>query len=134
MLGKRKRNCYARTCVTARSREVSENQKDHRQLFRQYFESRFEPLSETEVPTPSLIEESDLEDSESEESEWQGFSEDRQRSSPSIEVVEHGNPSMSDDSDDVSRSEANRSWQVPNFLALSLADSPPFRARSLLER
>ena len=86
--------------------ETSENQTDHHQLLRQYFESRFEPLSKAEVPTPSLVEESDPEDSKSEESEWQGFSADRQLSSPSIEVVEHGKPSMSDDSDDVHRSEA----------------------------
>ena len=118
MLGKRKRTVMPMR--HSEIEEISENQKDHRQLFRQYFESRFEPLSETEVPTPSLIEESDLEDSESEEPEWQGFSEEGQRSSPSIEVVEHGNPSMSDGSDDVSRSEAKSFMASPQLLSHSL--------------
>lgn len=113
MLGKRKRT--AMPMRPNKMKEPSENQTDHRQLFRQYFESRFQPLSEAEVPTPSLIEGSDLEDSESGESEWQGFSEDCRRSSPSIQVIEHGRPSMSDDADNVHRSEARSFMASPKF-------------------
>ena len=96
-------------------KEPSENQTDHSQRFRQYFESHFEPLSEAEVPTPSLVKASDLEDSESRESEWQGFPEDCQLSSPSIEVIEHVQPCMSDDADDVHRSGARTFMASPFF-------------------
>ena len=96
-------------------KEPSASQTDHGQRLRQYFESRFEPLSEAEVPTPSLIEGSDLEGSESGEPEWQGFPEDCQRSSPRIEVIEHGKPGMPDYADEIRRSDARSFMASPSL-------------------
>ena len=101
MLGKRKREI-----VLMRGRkeeESTESQSDHHQLFRQYFESRFEPLPEEEAQTPCLIDESDRDSDDSEESEWEGFSEE-EHTSPAVQVVEHAKPATAD-SDDVQRSE-----------------------------
>ncbi len=123
MSGKRKRENVV--MQQGDLREATEGQLDHQQVFRQYFESRFEPLLDGEVPTSNLAEESEVDDGDSGGSEWQGFSEDDHYSSPVVEVIEHGKPNITDDSEVVRRSEAKSFMVSPQLLmCLSLAHHP----------
>ena len=67
-------------------------------VFKQYFEARFEPLGDLALPTPSLEEESDAEISyeESEVSEWDGIS-DAETAVGAVEVIEHEHVSEAED-------------------------------------
>ena len=111
MLGKRKRD----KTVTRRNEteQDSDSGTDHQQLFRHYFESRFDPLPETESQTPSLSEEAASEETDSHESEWEGFSEDHDDSPPIVEVVEHSKPTVTDL--DFTRRSQLRSFMVRPF-------------------
>ena len=94
MLGKRKRD---KTVIRRKETEQdSDSGTDHQQLFRHYFETRFNPLPEPESHTSSLLEEDASEEVDSQESEWEGFSEYNDDSPPIVEVVEHSKPTVTD--------------------------------------
>ena len=97
MLGKRKRDsAVLRRSLTS---NTTESEPNHQQLFKQYFESRFEPLPEEQLGTPSLIEEeSQSDDSELKELEWDGFS-DTENSITGVEVVDHAKKSTTEADD-----------------------------------
>ena len=98
VLGKRKRE----VAVVTRHRERTSDDKPtpadasdvNRDIFRKYFESTFEPLSESHIATPSLSDEEVEEDeddeieSAQEESSWEGLSDVENRDA-NVEIVEH---------------------------------------------
>lgn len=103
MPGKRKREVIP--LRRANVEEPAETPTEHQKLFRRYFESRFEPLSEVNIRTPSLLDASESVDSDAEDSEWEGFPEDG-NSLPKVEVVELSKPGNGlPESDDIERSE-----------------------------
>ncbi|KAL2013544.1 hypothetical protein VTN00DRAFT_1069 [Thermoascus crustaceus] len=98
MPGKRKRE----TAVVSRTTEEGENREpspdvaeSSHDIFRRYFESRFEPLepipdkrSPSTQPTTAMSEDGDEDEDENADSEWDGISEQND-DSPQVEVVEH---------------------------------------------
>jgi hypothetical protein len=101
MLGKRKRA----SAVLHRKHlgDDTDAQIDRQDLIRKVFEARFHPLPvEPDQKTPELLEEdSGSDEFESEESTWEGFSDNRD-SPPSVEVVTYNSPSTGQDNDPVS--------------------------------
>ena len=92
MLGKRKRDHAAIPRESLHEIEVHEATKPVlvTDLFRQYFEAKFEPLPpETSLPRKSIADEDELEkESLSETSDWSGFT-DNDISVEEVPVVEH---------------------------------------------
>ena len=93
MTGKRKRDqVVARRLERSPSLESADPKPD---LFRKYFESRFEPLEESFVTTATLAEGADedltSDDGSSSDLEWQGLS-DNGTSEKFVEVVELSKP------------------------------------------
>lgn len=97
MPGKRKRDTtvVSRT-VEEEDREPSPDVADSsHDIFRRYFESRFEPLepipvknSQSSQSTTAINEDEDEDENEDTDSEWDGISEEND-DSPQVEVVEH---------------------------------------------
>jgi hypothetical protein len=87
------------------AKDTSTNESDHQDLFKKYFESRFEPLAEPKPEFSSPVEdpESEKDDGGSEESEWEGLSENTPQS-PAVQVVVHSKHTMAE-SDDLTLSE-----------------------------
>jgi hypothetical protein len=100
MIGKRKRE----TEVIIRPEEASPlkaAQADDRVIFRQYFESRFEPLEEefTSTREPGENNESlEIESDAESTSGWEGLS--GEESGAHIEVIEYGSKQLSTNSSD----------------------------------
>ena len=92
MLGKRKRDHAAVPRKSLHEIEVGEatNTVNTTDMFREYFEAKFEPLPpETPLPRKSIAEEDELEDeSLSETSDWSGFTENDTRVEE-VRVIEH---------------------------------------------
>jgi hypothetical protein len=89
MIGKRKREAVV---VRRASRsEESEGHVDGQDVLRKHFESRFEPISQTELG-PSTSDSEDISENSSDElSDWSGLSDDDdgKQHKTSVQVVEH---------------------------------------------
>lgn len=93
MTGKRKRD----TVAVSRDIHAGLADEDHNganNVFRQYFESIFEPLQESTGKVEDLSESSQGELSE-DDGDWEGFSELDSDSSPAVQIVEHNTESAS---------------------------------------
>jgi hypothetical protein len=89
---------------------------DGHDVFRQYFESRFEPLPESK-PTTTLNESVESESEPSDESDWSGFS-DNDRSSPVAQVIDHSEGAVTENG--TSRSAEYKSFMVRQASSLFL--------------
>ena len=108
MIGKRKRE----SAVTHRLESLDEVQSSATgtDIFRKYFESRFEPLGGEEAPTLSLIEQpTGSETDGTTGSEWSGLSDEDEPDLP-VQVVVHSKP---DDGD----AKASRSAEFRSFMS-----------------
>lgn len=90
-LGKRKRARPQEQISFEPPRKSQKDEDDTRSLqdiFRQQFESKFRPLSisKTGNPAENSLEDLNSSESDDDEEEWEGFSEDEK---PPVEVVEH---------------------------------------------
>jgi hypothetical protein len=102
-LGKRKRECI----VIRKEEPVANPEYDrstHQDLFKEYFESRFQPLPEEQLESGQVSREDSVDkndDSSSEESDWEGLSDDGP-TSPMIQIVDHGSLAYTQTSDNSS--------------------------------
>lgn len=115
MIGKRKRE----TTVFHREEQASAATSDRprAELFRKYFEARFEPLPQstttTSNPAKNESQESIETDEQSEDSSWEGLPEDA--SPPRVDVVEH-------QSQDVSIKDLERPFEFKSFMVPRLSE------------
>jgi hypothetical protein len=145
MIGKRKRDTAvaSRKKIAATETEKRQStgddndQANHHDIFRQFFESQFKPIEKAPATRNKASDSDTAEDGESESgdahsgSEWDGLSENEgQKEQQAVEVIAYDNDSSQKrEEDELARAEY-KSFMVSSYLTISLL--PPHFALSYL--
>ena len=131
MLGKHKREygVFRRNSTS----DTLEPVLDHQDLFKHYFEARFEPLPHATTKTSSVLDhQAQSDDSDNQESEWGGLSDDGHPLS--VEVVDHADTATTEPEDvQISDLKSFMVGLMKTWLLFPLTDIP-YRVLSLLEK